>query len=100
MAPPTDTVDVDGADAVPTAPPVARGCNGRPSIDAMRPRGLTQDLTFGNEPEPSRAPPFPMTVLFIVAPQSARPGPSRGVLVFRSIDDCGEDDQTDKDSDP
>jgi hypothetical protein len=27
-------------------------------------------------------------------------GHARAVLVFRSIDDCGEDDQTDKDSDP
>ena len=58
MAPPTDTVDVDGADAVPTAPPVDRVGVRRAAVhkrDGAINR-LTQDLIFGNEPEAARAP--------------------------------------------
>jgi hypothetical protein len=38
---------------LPMAPPVTVGvATGRPSINAMRLRSLTQDLIFGNEPKP------------------------------------------------
>jgi hypothetical protein len=62
VAPPTRGF-VDGADASVRQDPLWRhpstvlACNGPTSIDAMRLHGLTQDLIFGNEPEPLRAPP-------------------------------------------
>jgi hypothetical protein len=58
VAPPTDTVDVDGADAVPTAPPVDRVGVRRAAVHKRDEtiNRLTQDLIFGNEPEAAPRP--------------------------------------------
>jgi hypothetical protein len=81
VTPPTDTVDVDGADAVPTAPPVDRVGVRRAAVHKRDEtiNRLTQDLIFGNEPEAAPRPTASQSRQAGAAIASDRPGRAQTV---------------------